>query len=678
MLNLPYVNQISKNISSIDAFLGLNKGFKIGENELSDSYNMCSDDYPVLSTRRKRLLLKASEENNGLFEIVSGVSSVVVSNNKLACLLKSGALIYDDKVVNLNIQNNRLLRVGNMLYAYPSGTLIKLPNNKDGEITTEITHTRLQFIAPTDDAPATGNIDDGGMFTGFVIFQPAISSGIGKTSYYLQPSEPTIGDYWCDGESLNMWGDTGSGEMGWVSVEPDCIRVSNIVTTTEKENSVDTLWFKKVFRTGDAVFISGTGNEKTDRSFIVEDFGDSDDPAMYLSGYLKTDYIASGCVIEKKMPEKLDFVIEHNNRLWGCFYGYDSQGNFYNEIYATAQNDPTNWYRYDGTPMQSYAMSVVSDGKFTGAAVINGYVTFFKENCMHRIYGNSPADFQLVSYECAGIQEGCEKSFAGSNGLYFYKSNIGVMYISDGYPVKISEKIGHDSYTEAVGGTDGSCYYLQMKNEEETVLYVYDIHKKIWHCENSIENLCMFFNYRNNLFTVSEKIQEESQDRIDSAYNSWINATGPAKAIAHALYYSVLIAAVYDVFICTFSKSKLLNVDLPKISISESTELYEEDDFSWSFETADMGYSYYLTKHVDKICVRAMVDAYARMDIDIVHDSEGEWDSVATIIGDGTVKTMIIPIRPNECDHFRLRFSGIGDVKILNVIMKYQDGSDYT
>lgn len=682
MLNLPYMNQISKNISSIDTFLGLNKGFKIGENELSDSYNMCSDDYPVLSTRRKRFFLKEPEEHNGLFEIISGVSSVVVSNDKLAVLLKSGVLMYDDKLIRLNIQNNKLLRMGNMLYAYPSGTLIKLPNSKEGEITTEITHTKLRFMMPTDDTPSTGKIDESGTFIGYVIFQPAISSGIGKTSYYVQPSAPKPGDcfYFNTEEegTLSMWGDTGSGELGWVPVEPDCIRVSNIVLTNDSEKTVDELWFKNVFKAGDAVFISGTENENTDRSFIVEALGDTDDPAMYLSGYLAKDYFATECVIEKKMPEKLDFVIEHNDRLWGCYYGYDSAGNFYNEIYATAQNDPTNWYRYDGTSMQSYTMSVVSDGKFTGAAVINGYVTFFKEHCMHRIYGNSPADFQLVTYECAGIQEGCEGSFAGHNGTYFYKSNVGIMRISDGYPVRISEKIGKDNYTEAIGGTDGSYYYVQMKNEDEVVLYVYDIQKGIWHCENAVENLCLFFNYRNNLLAVAEKITEESKNRVDSAYSAWLNAAGPAKAVAHALYYSVLISAVYDAFVCVFSKSKLLNINLPKVSMTETTELYEEEDFLWFFETADIGYSYYLTKYIDKLYVRAMVDAYARFDVEILHDSEGEWTSVATVIGDGTVKTHIIPIRPNQCDHFKLRFSGIGDVKILNVIMKYAEGGDCT
>ena len=683
MLNLPYVNQISKNISSVDTFLGLNKDFKIGVNELSESYNMCSDDYPVLSTRKKRYRLKYRNENDeSAIPLPGDIVSAVVVNDMLAFLTKTGTLHYDDYVVDLGIEDNKLLCLGNMLYAYPSGTLIKLPNVKDGEIKAEITHTKLRFVMPTDDDPATGIIDEKGIFTGYVFFQPAISSGIGKTAYYIQPIEPKVGDYWYNGESLNMWGDTGSGEMGWVSVEPDCIRVVNTISSTDKETPIDTLWFKDVFKVGDAVFISETNNENIDRSFIIEAFGDENDPAMYLSGYLSSEHSATDCIIEKKMPEKLDFIIEHNNRLWGCFYGYDSEGNFYNEIYATAQNDPTNWYRYDGTHMQSYTISVASGSMFTGVAIINGCVTFFKENYIYRIYGNSPENFQLYTQTCVGVQEGCEDSLVTVNGVTYYKSSVGIMAISDGFPVKISEALGTDMYTQAVAGSDGSKYYIAMYNVDgERYLYMYEFATGIWHIEDCPTDLLMFFNYKNSLFALARISEGEIRERINKLteiINTTTDSVIKTLSIATRLICMAMLDSYYD--ICCFTEINHMKLPPPNYFKDEGYEpfLVPEDDFMWKFETGDIGYSYYLSKHVDKICIRAMADVYSRFSVEILYDGEGEWAPVETVNGEGTVKTHIIPIRPNQCDHFKLRFSGIGNVKILNAIIQYAEGGDFT
>ena len=99
-------------------------------------------------------------------------------------------------------------------------------------------------------------------------------------------------------------------------------------------------------------------------------------------------YTVEGPVqVERKIPD-LDFVTECDNRVWGC-------SSKENVIYACKLGDPTNWFSYRGIAADSYAVTVGSDGPFTGAATCMGYALFFKENALHKLYGSKPSDFQL-------------------------------------------------------------------------------------------------------------------------------------------------------------------------------------------------------------------------------------------------------------------------------------------
>lgn len=660
MKTLPYLNQVNKNISSIDSFAGLNKGFRIAENELSEDINMCSDDYPALSVRRKRKYLKAvSSDKDFLLSANGGLSDAAIANGNIAVITGDGCLYYENYCQELNALNNKMLRMGNMLYIYPEGLLCKLPANIDEQIIIEKSKIMLKFGVKTD--TDTDVIEDS------VLFLPARLSSLEKTTYSEdEPIKPNVGDYWYNNvNGLQMYGDTGSGDYGWIGVEPDGILV--------KTNN-NTVNFDEYFKTNDAIFISGTKNDELDMSFIA--YGIYNEQ-LVLNGYLKRSFTATACSIEKKMPANLDFVVEHNNRLWGCFCGYADDGNYYNEIYASALNDPTNWYRYDGTASQSYTISCVSEGKFTGAAVINGYVTFFREDCMHRIYGDSASDFQLVTYECAGIQQGSEKSIACYNGTYFYKSNAGIMSIADSYPVGISDVIGHDIYSEAIGGTDGSFYYVCMKKPDgDRKMFVYDLQRGIWHCEDSPGNIKMFLSYGNNLYAVCEQTDIENEKRLQELQESYDNASnGTIKALYALLIMMYKCATPFDMTLISFSKAKEETIPFTSIASIESLYLKDEKDVKWSFETCNFGYSYYFIKYIKKLLIRMYTECYSRVDIEILYDSNGEWLTIDSITGSGTGKMHNIQIRPQKCDHFKLRFSGYGDVKILGITQLFEEES---
>ena len=199
--------------------------------------------------------------------------------------------------------------------------------------------------------------------------------------------------------------------------------------------------------------------------------------------------------VERKMPN-LDFVIESQNRLWGCRYGTDVNGNIVNEIYASKQGDFKNWNCFMGLSTDSYTASCGTDGQWTGAITYLGHPLFFKENCLHMVYGDFPANYRIQDTACRGVQKGCGNSLAIVNETLFYKSMTGVCAYDGSLPVDISSVFGDVKYTAvddtegsdflrngAVAGALGNKYYISMKSEIDNMWYfmVYDASRSLWH-----------------------------------------------------------------------------------------------------------------------------------------------------------------------------------------------------
>ena len=126
----------------------------------------------------------------------------------------------------------------------------------------------------------------------------------------------------------------------------------------------------------------------------------------------------TGATIQRVMPD-LDYVVEYNNRLWGC-----SSKN--HEIYCSKLGEPLVWGAYSGISTDSWAATVGTDGDFTGACVFNGCVLFFKEDCVHSVYGTKASNFTITTYTVRGVQKGSAKSLCISEGLLYYKAPEGI------------------------------------------------------------------------------------------------------------------------------------------------------------------------------------------------------------------------------------------------------------
>ena len=242
------------------------------------------------------------------------------------------------------------------------------------------------------------------------------------------------------------------------------------------------------FKVGDAVQISGftkkTGNNlsailvnvtETMLEFPADTFIVADTDSTY--SYVDKNYKESGDISVTRSVPDLTFVMEYNNRLWGCAG---------NTIYASKLGDPTNWNYFNGLSQDSYAVDVGSDGEFTGCAATPNHLVFFKDNVMHKLYGSKPSNYQSMDVRVDGVQAGCENSLCLINGILYYKSRNGVMAYESGVPECISTDLGDEVYREAVAGTDGVKYYISMQKakDESWHLFVFDPRNGMWHRED--------------------------------------------------------------------------------------------------------------------------------------------------------------------------------------------------
>ena len=315
----------------------------------------------------------------------------------------------------------------------------------------------------------------------------------------------------------------------------------------------------------------------------------------------------------------MDFIIESENRLWGCRYGVALNGEIVNELYASKLGDFKNWNCFMGISTDSYVASVGTDGQFTGAITHLGYPLFFKENCLHKVYGNYPANYQIQTTACRGVQKGCERSLAIVNEVLYYKARSGVCAYDGSLPAEISSVLGDMSYSKAVAGDLGNKYYISMLDTEgEYHLFVYDTLRGMWHREDDTEAV-QFCNCRGDLYFI-----DHADNQIKTVKGTGVKETSPIK---------------------------------------------------WSATTGIIGTDSPDKKYVSRMDVRMKLGVGDRVTFYVEYDSSGEWEHLFNMDG---VKlwTFAVPIRPQRCDHLRLKIVGYGDAKIYSICKTIEQGSD--
>lgn len=266
---------------------------------------------------------------------------------------------------------------------------------------------------------------------------------------------------------------------------------------------------------GDGIKFTGCQTAYNNRSAIIKEYR-NDNTLIFDENTFK-DATETNVTIKREIPD-MEFVIEAENRLWGC------KGN---ELYASKQGDHLNFNVFAGIATDSYATSVGSDGPFTAAANYSNNIIFFKEDCIHRVFGSKPSNYQVITTNTQGVQKGCHKSLAIANEVLFYKARKGICAYNGSLPELISEKLGYVKYKGAVAGSNGKKYYCSLERENGYDLCVFDALKNLWHKEDTTQAK-QFVTKQGELYFVNTAGTELTQvESVSNEVIEWKAALGP-------------------------------------------------------------------------------------------------------------------------------------------------------
>ena len=328
-----------------------------------------------------------------------------------------------------------------------------------------------------------------------------------------------------------------------------------------------------------------------------------------------TASICDSIKIYKDMPD-MDFMTVSNNRLWGC-------SNDKHEIYACKLGDPTNWHTYKGIASDSYAVTIGSQGDFTGAFTYRGKPYFTKEDLIVCMYGTKPANYQIEELYTQGIEKGSSKSPAYLNGCMYFKAKDGIVRF-DGSISIVSEELGErKTFENVIGCADSKKYYASMEEDGTRYLYAYDPRKKLWHKEDSI-NISDMVCYNNSVYALDGR--------------SLARLSGKAR------------------------DPMLQDVLEEKIKWFGITGVFENLTIEHKY-VQNIGLVYQLAKG-------------GEFRVFIQYDNESGWEKAFERIGSKDESAENITIRPRRCERFRLKFEGSGQCYIWTVRINITGGSD--
>ena len=572
----------------IQEFRGYNHNLRIGSGEMYDEINLSADRYPVMAPRKPRGL-HTSVPVTGMIE------------KDVLCYTSGSSIVIGEKTIDLGLTDERkqLISMGAYIIIMPDKKYINTADLTDfGDI-------EARFSTQTDTA---------------VTFTLCRHDGNDYNPEYIQssePADPVNGTLWIDTSStphaLKQWSES---TAVWVTIATTYVKIKypNIGKAFEQYDGIEISGMDgEIIDDASGEVVSDTAElQELNGAAIVWDKGDD---YLVIVGLLDISHtVRLSMTVSRTMPN-MDFIIESNNRLWGCRYGAAENGEIVNEIYASKLGDFKNWKCYMGVSADSYTVSLGSDGVFTGAINHLGYPLFFKERCLHKVYGAMPSQYQMQTTACRGVQKGSEHSLAIVNEVLYYKGEHGICAYDGSLPVEVSYVLGDVHYTEAYAGAHGNNYYVSMKNGEENSLFIYDTEKGIWHKENG--RYTHFCSCRDEMY---------ASDGV----------------------------AIYSL---TGSGTPI------------------EEQVEWMAETGEIGISSPDMKYTARLNIRMSMDIGSTVDVFAEYDSSGEWEKQFSLTGTN-LRSFSMPIRPVRCDHMKLRFVGKGDVRIYSITKTTQDGSD--
>lgn len=581
MREAPYLQQRGRNRSITTDFRGLNLSQGIGDGEWAWMQNMDTREYPAVARRQKRVHVATLNKPNGL-----------CATDRL-CFV-DGVKFYYNGFYYGDVEDSEKTLV-------PMGAKIAIFPDKKLFDTTTLSFTDME----------QKNVSSG---TVSVTLAKGDGTPYGEyTEGGTAPENPENGQLWLDTSGDAPVMKTWSEAQGlWVAEATTYV----LVSATGLGQGLKAL---------DGVTVSGLEEGGLNGDWILTDAGPD---YILFTGILQKALTQAGEVrVERTCPE-MDFVVEKDNRLWGC-------SSADHEIYCCKLGDPTNWRAYQGVATDSYAVTVGTPGPFTGAAVSGSAVIFFKENCLHRVYGTQPSNFTVYVDNLRGVQQGCHKSAVRVNEYLYYKSVFDVCVYADSEVAGISAALGTESYKKAVAGVCGNRLYLSMEDQEGAwQLLVYDTAAGVWTREDGTHAL---------------------------GFASCLTETFMLRADGE-LY--ALLPGEY-------------NKDFFMVGSDYTVYAQEETDeeVSWELRTGEILRELPDHKYIGKIQLYLELDPGARAEVALRRDG-GAWEKVQELSG-GDQRRCTLPIYPRRCDRMEIRLTGVGHARLVNWSKYVGYGSEY-
>ena len=613
MKKMPQIPMVEKSIRMTTTFSGYNHNEIINDGEMFNQENCSGHLFPVLAPRRKRGITSLDPEG------AEPVPLTGIHGRDQLVFVRGTAVYYNDVPVDgLTVSADeamipkKIVSMGAYVCIWPDKVYFNTVNLTDrGSM-------ERTFSASGATIGATMCRGDG---TNYDMTQIATGDE--------PPTGPQNNQLWLDtsGDS-DVLRQYSAAMMDWVEVPSTYVKLSGTGIGSG-------------LREYDAVTLSGLAAPDTESakvraqvnalngSMIVYGAGEN---YVIVAGLLSNAVTALAdqtIRVNRSVPD-LDYICESNNRLWGCKYGLEN-GQVVNEIRASKLGDFRNWSCFMGLSTDSYTASIGTDGTFTGAISQRGYPVFFKENAIHRVSGNMPANFAIQTTTARGVQEGSWRSLAVVNENIYYKARDGVMLYDGNMPVLCSEQLGDELYSDARAGELKEIYYISMKDSgDDWHLFTYDTKRGIWWREDSTKALG-FGSVMDELYFIDEE------------NNTLVTVTGSEGEAEEQIPW--------------LAEFGIHGVEYTNSAYGKTRNDIRENHYTSRFD------------------IRMYLEQGKKAKLEIMYDESGIWTKQGTIYG-SSMKSFVLPVIPRRCDHMRFRISGEGMMRIYSIARYVEVGSD--
>lgn len=552
------VSDVPKSKKYIIEFGGINRSSRFSEGELWDTQNLSSDLSPYISQRGKREKVRDFEAVPTALFAHNGVAAVVGNTFYWYEDLESEVYKYS---AELSEGRKSIVQLGDYTVIFPDRKAYNAETNE-----------WLSFGNSYPLAPKwySGNVVSYGTWVyhnRLLVYD--VSTSDSKTAAGSYASDIYAGLRAGDVVSVS-----GSGWIRGTTSSTHTIEANNIkIKSIEYSSSTVTVYFED-----NALFDTETVGE-----IVV--------------------CMTSAGSIWSEVPE-FSHVCVSNGRIWG------TSGN---TIYASEYGSYRNFNTFEGLSSDSYAIEVTSAGEFTGCAAYSSHIVFFKENCIHKLYGSRPSNFSLVTANVAGVQGGSGTSVVMINEMLFYKGVDGIYVYVGATPTLVSEGLT-EQYKNAVAGAFKSKYYVSMQNADSGYeLFVYDT--------------------RNGILLKEDNTEFKGTARFEGGL-LYIDADG---------------------------------------GLNRITESCDTEGVEWSADFRELTETVNEKKGYSRICLRVELDEGAHINAELALDN-GKFELLKTISRAGR-HILCINVPPNRCDSFRIRLFGRGGCRVINMVREFITGS---